>query len=94
MDYEIITILILLGFLAGVCLGGIITILCTQKDTPIPDITPLQRLIHSQRDSLRSLRTDFNAFRTTHERELMTILRETLRTSPRSIASSDEPTIS
>jgi len=93
MDYEIITILILLGFLAGVCLGGIVTILFTQKETPIPDISPLQRLIHSQRDSLRSLRTDLNAFRTNHERELMTILRETLRNSPRSVAG-DEPTSS
>jgi hypothetical protein len=93
MDYEIITILILLGFLAGVCLGGIVTILFTQKETPIPDISPLQRLIHSQRDSLRSLRTDFNTFRSTHERELMTILRETLRNSPRSVAG-DEPTSS
>jgi hypothetical protein len=93
MDYEIITILILLGFLAGVYLGGILTILFTQKETPIPDISPLQRLIHSQRDSLRSLRTDFNTFRSTHERELMTILRETLRNSPRSVAG-DEPTSS
>jgi hypothetical protein len=92
MEYDQTTltaVLVILGFTLGACFGGMLIHL--QKE---PNFEPMKRLIHSQRDSLRSLRTDFNAFRSTHERELMTILRETLRNSPRSVASSDEPTVS
>ena len=92
MEYDQTTltaVLVILGFTLGACLGSMVVYI--QKE---PDFAPMKRLIHSQRDSLRSLRTDFNAFRTNHERELMTILRETLRNSPRSVASNDEPTAS
>jgi hypothetical protein len=92
MEYDQTTltaILVILGFTLGACLGSMAVYI--QKE---PDFSPMKRLIHSQRDSLRSLRTDFNAFRTNHERELMTILRETLRNSPRSVTSNDEPSIS
>jgi hypothetical protein len=89
MEYELTAILVILGFSLGACFGGML--IHVQKE---PDLEPVKRLIHGQRDSLRSLRTDFNAFRSTHERELMTILRETLRNSPRSVVSNDEPSVS
>jgi hypothetical protein len=92
MDYDentLTAMFIIVGFTLGACFGGILV--HVQKE---PDLEPMRRLIHSQRDSLRSLRTDFNAFRNNHERELMTIVRETLRPSPRSVASTDEPTAS
>lgn len=92
MEYELTAMFIIVGFTLGACFGAILV--HVQKEPPRPDLEPMRRLIHSQRDSLRSLRTDFNAFRTNHERELMTIVRETLRPSPRSVASSDEPTAS
>ena len=93
MDIEpqnVLWSLIVLGFSTGVCIGGILSMLCMERNPP-PQTQNLQRLIYAQRDSLRSLRTDFNEFRNTHEKELMNILRETLRVSPRSIASDDEP---
>lgn len=83
--------LILLGLSTGICIGAVFTILIRR---PIPPSHNLQKLLFSQRDSLRALRLDFNNFRDNHERELMTILRETLRTSPRSVDLNDEPSVS
>lgn len=70
--------LITLGFSTGVCIGGILGIVWENHDMHTR-MNALQKTILSQRDSLRALRADFNEFRNTHERELMTILRETLR---------------
>lgn len=85
---ENIAALVLLGFTTGMCVGAVIVMLHKKLEPPQSD--HLHKLIFSQRDSLRALRLDFNKFRENHERELMTILRETLRTSPRSVASADE----
>ena len=86
---QLILALMLLGLMTGICIGSLVTILYTTQE---PDQTT-NKLIISQRDSLRSLRLDFNRFRENHERELMMLLRETLRTSPRSVASADEPSV-
>lgn len=87
---ELILALVLLGLVTGMCMGSLLTILYTTQE---PDQTT-NKLIISQRDSLRSLRLDFNKFRENHERELIMLLRETLRTSPRSVGSVDEPSVS
>ena len=90
---SVVWAMIVLGFSSGVCIGGIISILCMERKKP-PETGNLHKLIYAQRDSLRSLRTDFNEFRNTHEKELMNILRETLRVSPRvAPTDNDEPTI-
>ena len=83
---EVIIALVLLGVLTGLCIGSLLTILLTTQE---PD-QHTQKLILSQRDSIRALRMDFNRFRDNHDRELITLLRETLRNSPRSVASVDE----
>ena len=92
---ELTGILILVGFITGMCLGAII-ISSQDRIEYIPDTNPtLEKLIYSQRDSLRALRVEFNKFRENHERELITLLRETLRGSSRSILSDDEePSVS
>lgn len=83
--------LVMLGLSTGVCIGAILTMLCNPpQEVKTVNLTPIHKLIHAQRDSLRNLRTDFNSFRTSHERELMSIVRETLRVSPRSVVS-EEP---
>jgi hypothetical protein len=90
---SVVWALVVLGFSSGVCIGGILSILCMER-TKEPETATLNKLIYAQRDSLRSLRTDFNVFRSTHEKELMNILRETLRVSPRAAPSdNDEPTL-
>ena len=90
---SVVWAMIVLGFSSGVCIGGIISILCMERKKH-PETGNLHKLIYAQRDSLRSLRTDFNEFRNTHEKELMNILRETLRVSPRvSPTDNDEPTL-
>jgi hypothetical protein len=90
---SVIWALVVLGFSTGVCIGGILSIMCMER-TKQPETGTLHKLISSQRESLRSLRTDFNVFRNTHEKELMNILRETLRLSPRVAPSdNDEPTL-
>lgn len=85
---ENIAAFVLLGFTTGMCVGAVIMMLQRKLETAPP--LHLQKLIFSQRDSLRALRLDFNKFRENHEKELMTLLRETLRTSPRSVGSADE----
>lgn len=91
MDIEpqsILWALVTLGLATGICIGGIVSMVCGERK-PEPQIVTLQKVIYSQRDSLRSLRTDFNTFRNSHEKELMTILRETLRVGPRTEVSDD-----
>lgn len=90
---SVVWALVVLGFSSGVCIGGILSILCMER-TNKPETGTLNKLVYAQRDSLRSLRTDFNEFRNNHEKELMNILRETLRVSPRVAPSdNDEPTL-
>jgi hypothetical protein len=79
--------LVLLGFTTGVCIGAVLVML---RISPRQQHTDIQKIMFSQRDSLRSLRLEFNKFRDNHERELLNILRETLRTSPRSVVSHDD----
>lgn len=86
---EFTGVLILLGFITGMCIGSVIV--SVQHRYEPRSIPPhMEKLIFGQRDSLRALRLDFNKFRENHERELMQLLRETLRTSPRSVGSNDE----
>ena len=89
---ELTILLILVGLMTGICLGAVII----DKIHHVPDKNiHLEKLIYSQRDSLRALRLDFAKFRENHEQELMTILRETLRSSSRSVMSEDEePSVS
>jgi hypothetical protein len=80
-------VLVLLGFTTGICIGAVLVML---RNPPKQQHTEIQKMIFSQRDSIRSLRLEFNKFRDNHERELLTLLRETLRTSPRSVTSNDD----
>jgi hypothetical protein len=92
MEYEVYPIfsgLVVIGFCIGVCVGCRMIAYWDNYVNPPHKTKMLEKLVFSQRDSLRSLRLEFNNFRNGHEKELMTILRETLRTSPRS--SADEP---
>lgn len=79
----------LLGFTTGICIGAVIVLL-QQRNEPRSIPPHIEKLVFGQRDSLRNLRLEFHKFRENHEKELMNILRETLRISPRSVASSDE----
>ena len=92
MEYEVypvFTLLVVIGFCIGVCIGGAMIAYWDKYVNPSNKVKLLEKIIFSQRDSLRSLRLEFNTFRNGHEKELMTILRETLRTSPRQ--TEDEP---
>lgn len=95
MEYEehnVFISLVLLGFLIGMCIGAVLAMILDRKEVPKLNLTSIHRNIHIQRDSLQNLRKEFTDFRANHERELMQLLRETLRASPRSTIS-EEPTL-
>jgi hypothetical protein len=87
---EITGILVLIGFMTGMCLGSVAVLLQQRSESVPPSNPQIDRMLTNQRDSIRSLRMDFIRFRDNHDRELITLLRETLRNSPRSVASVDE----
>jgi len=92
MEYEVYPVftgLVVIGFCMGVCVGGAMIAYWEKYTNPRDKAHLLEKVVFSQRDSLRSLRLEFNNFRNGHEKELMTILKETLRSSPRSV--DDEP---
>ena len=87
---DIVGILVLIGFITGMCLGSVAVLLQQRTEVVVPNNPHTERMLTNQRDSIRSLRMDFIRFRDNHDRELITLLRETLRNSPRSVASVDE----
>jgi hypothetical protein len=93
MEYEvypIFTLFTVMGFCVGVCMGGGMLIYWDNYMNPPHKTRMMEKVIFNQRDSLRSLRLDFNKFKNEHAKELLNIMREALRSSPRSVIT-EEP---
>ena len=86
---QLILALVLLGLSTGVCIGAILSYLLTKHETS----EDVHKSMVSQRELLRSLRADFHRFVENQEREFTTII-DTLRASPRSVSSNEEPSVS